>query len=323
TDTARIHAIYVWIANNISYDLARMQQMKSSTNNPPQAATDVLKTRSAVCQGYSDLFTALCRNVGINAVVVPGYVKIEGSIIPLSHAWVAAQLDGVWFLFDPTWGAGYVIHDQFVKRFNTAFYKIYPKDFISDHMPFDPLYQFLSYPISNRDFIDGTAPNNKALFNYKDTLVQYNQFSLRQQMAGELRRMEGAGIENDLLQERRQYLKKGLQSYMSENAFDDANKTFSKAITLLNKYFEFKNKQFTIIGDNELLQMLDSMKQYVTLSRSLLSESVTQNDDQQRAKTSNLANIDQYWKQFFQEETFVQKYIATDKVARNQLFFKR
>ncbi|MEP7111302.1 MAG: transglutaminase domain-containing protein [Ferruginibacter sp.] len=322
TDTAQIRAIYTWIANNISYDVARMQDAKNNPQSQPQVVADVLKMRRAVCQGYSDLFTALCKNVGINALVVTGYVKTAGKVMPMSHSWVAAELGGEWFLFDPTWGAGYVNDNHFVKRFNNTFYKQYPKDLISDHMPFDPLYQFLSYPKSNIEFIDGTPSNNKLFFNYKDSLNQHNQLSSFGQMTAELRRIEGAGIQNDLLQERKQYLKKGLQSYTSKNAFDESNLTFSKAITLLNEYFGQKNKQFSTTGDNDLLQILDSMKYYVKLSRALISQAVTQNDEQQRAKTNNLANIDLYWKQLNQEELFIQKYIATDKTSRRELFKK-
>ena len=323
TDTAQIRVIYVWIANNISYDVARLQNAKNNPQGPPQVVTDVLQMRSAVCQGYSDLFTALCKNVGINAIVVKGYVKNAGKVMPLSHAWVAAELGGEWFLFDPTWGAGYLNDNHFVKRFNNIFYKQYPKDFISNHMPFDPICQFLLYPINNREFIDGASSTNKILFNYKDSLKQYNQLSSFEQSNAELRRMEGAGILNDLLQERKQYLKKEVQSFTSKNAFDEGSKNFSKAVSLLNEYFGQKNKQFSTIKDNDILQILDSMKYYIKLSRTLLSQAVTQNDEQQRAKSNNLANIDQYWKQLNQEEQFVQKFIATDKNSRRELFKKR
>lgn len=322
TDTTKIRAIYVWIANNITYDVARLRDIKNNAQTQPQTVADILKLRSAICQGYSELFSTLCKNVGINALVVKGYVKSDGRIMPLPHAWVAAELGGEWFLFDPTWAAGYVNDNQFVKRFNNTFYKKYPKELIYDHMPFDPLYQFLSYPINNREFIDGTSSKNKILFNYKDSLNQYNQLSSSEQANAELRRIEGAGIENDLLQDRIQSLKKELQSYTSNNAFEESNKTFSKAVSLLNEYFSQKNKQFSAIGDNDLLQSLDSMKYYVKLSRSQMSQAVSQNDDQQRAKTNNLANIDQYWKQLNQEEQFVQKYIATDKASRRELFRK-
>lgn len=320
SDTARIGAIYVWIANNISYDLALMQSVKTNPQTKPQPVADVLKMRTAICQGYSDLFAALCKNVGINALVIPGYVKIGGAIMPMAHAWVAAELGGEWFLFDPTWGAGYVMDNHFVKQFNPTFYKQSPTNFILQHMPFDPMYQFLSSPKNNREFIDGSSSNNKTFFNYKDSLNQYNQLSAVEQMTAALRRMEAAGIENDLLKDQVEYLTKGIQSYTSKNAFDESNITFSKAVTLLNEYFEQKNIQFSKIGDNDLLQALDSMKYYAKISRSLISMAVIQNNEQQNAKSNNLNNIDQYWKQLIMEDQFVQKYIATDKSVRMELF---
>jgi hypothetical protein len=322
TDTAKVRAIYLWITKNINYDVARMLYVKNNPQSPAQTVTEVLKSRSAVCGGYADLFTVLSKNVGINALVVTGYVKTGGKVMPMSHAWVAAELSGEWFLFDPTWGAGYVNNNQFVKRFNNTFYKRHPNDLISDHMPFDPLYQFLPYPKTNREFTDGIPATSKLFFNCKDSLNQHNQLSSFDQMIAELRRLDGAGIENDLLQERKQFLKKGLQSYTSKNVFDESNLTFSKAVKLLNEYFGHKNKQFSTTGDNDLLQIMDSMKYYVRLSRSLMSQAVIQNDEQQLAKTNSLANIDRYWRQLDQEELFVQKYIATDKTSRRELFRK-
>ena len=91
-------------------------------------------------------------------------------------------------------------------------------------------------------------------------------------------------------------------------------------LPLLNQYFAQKNKQFSTIGDNDLLQMVNSMQHYAKLSRSLLSLAVIQNDEQKSAKTNNLNNIDQYWKKLNLEDQFVQKYIATDKTLRMELF---
>ncbi len=323
TDSARIRAIYTWVANNISYDVALLPANQKNPQSKPRSVADVLKMRSGVCQGYAELFTALCRNVGINAVKVGGYGKSAGKVVQIAHAWAGAKLDGEWFLFDPTWDAGYVNDDHFVKRLNMAFYKQSPKDFIADHMPFDPIFQFLSYPITNREFIDGSLSNNKILFNYNDSLDQYRQLSATDLLNAELRRLELAGIENDLLKERKQYLVKSLQLNSSQNGVQESGKTFSKAIALMNEYIANKNKQFSTTSDYELLQSLDSMKHYIKLSRSLISQAVVQNDEQQRVKSFNLANIDQYWKQLNQEEMFIQKYLATDKAARRELFNRK
>lgn len=212
TDTARARAIYFWITNNISYDVAKLQARNTNTDGVRQSVDDVLKTRSAVCGGYADLFVELCTGVGIKAILVGGYIKKSAIGSPLAHAWVGAQIAGIWYLFDPTWGAGYVRNDQFVKTFNNKFYKVLPEDMIKDHMPFDPMYQFLNHPITNKEFIDGKIAINtaKPFFNYIDTMKQYAMLSPAEKIRDETRRLEANGIQNDLIMERLNILKKEL-----------------------------------------------------------------------------------------------------------------
>ena len=322
TEEDRIRAVYVWVTNHISYDVPQLHARKDNPGGPPQAVADVLNTRHAVCQGYSDLFTTVCQGLGINAIAIPGYTKLQGKIAPLSHAWVAASLNGEWYFFDPTWGAGHVRDEQFIKRFNNAFYKVSPVNFIADHIPFDPMYQFLSNPVSHKQFIYGT-PGNKVLFNYNDSLKQYNQLSSIQQNAVELRRLEAAGIENDLLRERQEYLKNRLQSFTSKNSFDEGGKLYINVLASYKEYIAHKNKMFSTIGDNDLRQMVDSMVQNVKLARSLISSVVSKTEAQSQAKINTLDNMDRFWIQLDKEKQFVKQYCTTDKEARRQLFMKR
>jgi hypothetical protein len=323
TDSARIRAIYVWITNHISYDVQRLKDVEKNPDMPVQTVANVLATRTAVCQGYSDLFVALCRGAGINAAMVCGYTKNQGKVDPISHAWAAAELGGEWYLFDPTWGAGYVRDDRFVRAFNNSFYKVPPAKLILDHMPFDPMYQFLSYPITNKEFINGTTPGNQVVFNYKDSVKQYVQLSSLQQMATELRRLEAAGIQNDLLLRRQTYLKKSLQSFTSRDAFEEGNKAFTSAADLFKEYIGHKNKQFTGIADNDLRQMVDNIEQNIKLSRSLYLQAVAKTDAQRQARSGNIANADRFWTDLNKEKQFVQQYLATDVAARKQLFMRR
>ena len=323
TDSTRVRAIYVWIANHINYDFPRFLARDKNPGSLFQPVADVLSTRMAVCQGYAELFVALCKGVGVNAIVIPGYTKKQGKVSPVSHAWVAAELSGNWYLFDPTWGAGYIRDEQYVRKFNNTFYKMLPANAIADHIPFDPLYQFLSYPVTHKEFIDGKPGTNKTLFNYNDSLKLHNQFTFVQQNAAELRRLEAQGIQNDLLKERQLFLKQRLQAAASKNAFDEGNKVFSGVMTLYKEYIGFKNNQFSAIGDNDLRKMIEKMEQSVILSRSLFSEAIPKTDAQQNAKTNNLANAERFWQQLSNEKQFVQNYLVADKAARRQLFMKR
>ena len=322
TDEEKLNAIFLWVANNINYDVPRMRNAENNPGGPPQPVADVLFTRNAVCEGYSELFVALCKGVGINAIVVPGYTKKQGKIGDLPHAWVAAPLGAEWYLFDPTWGAGFVRDDQFTRRLNNSFYKVRPENFIADHMPFDPMYQFLSQPLTNKEFTDGTHGGNKNLFNYADTLKQNGQLSTVQQAAAELRRLEAGGVQNDLLRKRELYLKNVLQSFASKESFTEGNKIFMSAQLSFKEYIGHKNKHFTTIADNDLRQLVDSIEQKTRLSRSLFSAAVSKTDAQSQAKANSLDNVDKFWARLLTEKEFTAHYLAADKDKRIQMFRK-
>jgi hypothetical protein len=322
TDTARVRAIYVWVASNIRYDVARFHARDE--NPAPQTIGDVLKTKSAVCQGYSDLFAELCKGAGLKAMVVGGYTKIGEMVSSIAHAWVAVELRGSWYLFDPTWGAGYVRNDQFVPAFSNRFYKLAPADMIKDHMPFDPMFQFLNYTLTNKEFIEGqTATATKAFFNYNDTLQRYTLLSPAEKIQSEARRLEANGIRNDLILKRLNHLKKGVQSYTSSDDVAEAGNAFRQAINLFNQYIVHKYKQFGTLQDNDLLQMIDSVTYYASLSRSLLNTAVPHTDAQRQAHASNYQSLEKFQKQAMEEKEFVNRYVNTDKALRRQLFVRR
>lgn len=110
TDYDKVKAIYLWVSKNILYT------MDSSGDS-----LEVYNSKKAVCYGYSNLVTALCRAQGIKCYTVCG-----GSIIGASylqedpgdrytgegvgaHAWNAYYIDGKWRYCDATWAGGNLI----------------------------------------------------------------------------------------------------------------------------------------------------------------------------------------------------------------------
>ncbi len=323
TDSARINAIYQWIANNVHYDIRRLQSIRDKTQPGPQAVADVLKTRSAVCQGYADLFVALCNGVGIPATVISGYTKIGGLVSPIGHAWTAARLDGNWYLFDPTWGAGYVQDNKFTKAYNAKFFKMRPEEMIRDHMPFDPMYQFLSKPLNNREFIGGAAPEHSGpLFSYKDSLIAYESLSQPEKWAAELRRLSSAGIQNDLLAERQRYLEQALQSTISKTRVDEGGEAYARSMELYKAYIGHKNKLFKTAEAKELEQMLEQILANMRTARALLLQAVPKTAEQREAIAANAKNIDQFRQIVVKEQEFVKQYINTDPAKRTSLFMQ-
>ena len=89
-DLERIKLIYIWIAENIAYD---DDSFNNKTITVDKATpSNVLKTKLAVCEGFSNLVTALGKSIGLEVVKVSGYCKgfgyTEGTIFnEANHAW--------------------------------------------------------------------------------------------------------------------------------------------------------------------------------------------------------------------------------------------
>jgi transglutaminase/protease-like cytokinesis protein 3 len=78
----------------------------------------------------------------------------------MSHAWCASKIDNQWYIFDPTWGSGFVNNGKFVNAFDDRYFK--SSEIIASHMPFDYMWQFLTYPISNQEFYNGSTGVDKS-----------------------------------------------------------------------------------------------------------------------------------------------------------------
>lgn len=156
-DVEKVRSFYVWIAENISYDVQAFLKGILKQYSPEE----VLQKRKAVCQGYSGLFKALCEEVGIQCEMIPGYSKGYGyvsrnSFTNSDHAWNAVYLNNKWHLLDVTWGAGGINDKQkFVKDFNEDYFLTDTATFVFKHIPLDPMWQLLDCPVSIEDFAKG------------------------------------------------------------------------------------------------------------------------------------------------------------------------
>jgi len=153
----KARAIFRWICQNIDYDLGSYFTGRLSSTN----SADVLKSRSSVCSGYSDLFSALAGEAGLEAVEIRGYGKGysyrpgQRFAGPYNHAWNAVKINGSWYLMDPTWGAGYLGQDRKYHRwFDDHYFMTQPEQFIYDHLPEEESWQLLERPLSQAEFED-------------------------------------------------------------------------------------------------------------------------------------------------------------------------
>lgn len=134
-------ALYKWIADEVAYDWDSYQNPK---RRKPQDGETVFRTRLGVCEGISRLFDSLLKLRSIHSFFLTGSVKIHGRLE--DHAWSGARIDGVYSLFDVTWGQG----GHFEKYFLAE-----PRDMRRSHFPADSLWQLLNPPISFEEFKRG------------------------------------------------------------------------------------------------------------------------------------------------------------------------
>jgi len=135
-----VRSIFAWIAGNISYN-------PQDYSLQLQKAQQVWSNRQAVCEGYSNLFNAMCRSIGIESRMIKGYVR-DGQDRPLdfpNHAWNSVLIDGKWYLLDVTW-ASLSLPDKGTldlkrKQQLNHFFLVDPHKMILTHLPEDPLWQ--------------------------------------------------------------------------------------------------------------------------------------------------------------------------------------
>jgi hypothetical protein len=116
----------------------------------------VLKSKAAVCAGYSNLYNEMCRLAKIESTVIHGYSKgfgYRGSLGPApDHAWNAVNLNSKWYLVDVTWDAGYVDTKTFIKRYSGAYLFTDSRSFLYSHLPDQESRQFYAPVLSAGDF---------------------------------------------------------------------------------------------------------------------------------------------------------------------------
>lgn len=186
-DLEKVRAYYVWITHNINYDT---KVFFSNTPNPKTTAIDALKQRTAVCQGYSELFKELCGTSNIPCFLISGYSKGYGfdpnkRLTNADHAWNVVFIEGKWQLIDATWGSGHVGYDRkFKQKFDEEFFLADPQKFILKHLPTDPMWQLLPCPLSidnylksDAQILDILSANSDTYFHYNDTIINYLELS--------------------------------------------------------------------------------------------------------------------------------------------------
>ena len=319
TDREKLLAIYSWITANIEYNKDSMF-FRYWGEDPERKLVSVLKNRKGVCENFASLLAVIATKCGIPAYSVNGYTKMNGFVNWQGHSWCAVYLDKEWFFCDPTWDYG---------RGNTTYYfLIEPEYFINTHMPFDPLWQLLDHPVSNREFSRGFGSSKKgdAVFNYKDSLTNYLQSDSLQQMEAFSRRMKKAGIENDDLRTWYAYNEMKIFIVRQEqdmNSFNAAVKDLNKSKALFNDFVQYRNNHFqpakTDSEINTQFMYVDSL----LVSAYKKMDDVGRHVENFQYDTDGLKkNLDALSERVKEQKAFLKKYFAAGITEREKLLYK-
>jgi hypothetical protein len=194
----KTRAIFTWIAHNISYDCPAYHNESKRKGDPEE----IFKLRKGVCEGYANLFQAMCSYANIQCLTIDGYARNGADILEENsdepnHTWNAVRINGDWHLLDVTWASGYT--DNKVRIFTQNFSDVYffpnPEIFILNHYPKLDSWrlckltfskkQFFQNPIICEDYLNGKVtsfePKSKNLtekidspFNFSMTLNNIN-----------------------------------------------------------------------------------------------------------------------------------------------------
>lgn len=154
-DFDKVRAFFRWITINIAYDVVHLKN--GSYSQADLSAEGCLLSRKAVCQGYCNLFKALCDSEGFECVTIRGFARtdllsVDTMNVP-NHVWNAFNVDGTWHFVDVTWACGTLKSDfTFNTEFNGVFWMTDAEFFLNSHFPEDRNWQLNPIRITKEDF---------------------------------------------------------------------------------------------------------------------------------------------------------------------------
>ncbi|MDR0387051.1 MAG: hypothetical protein LBH57_03350 [Treponema sp.] len=154
-DFEKIKKAHDIVALLVKYDAANFW----SGTVPDQSYQTVLKTRLAVCEGYSNTFKKFCDELKIPCEIVHGFGRGIGTS-PLvgdtpnnsNHAWNIVTINGENYLIDCTWDSGFMDGEVTKQKYTTDWLFLKPEHFIYTHYPENAKQQLLATPLTAAQF---------------------------------------------------------------------------------------------------------------------------------------------------------------------------
>jgi hypothetical protein len=258
TDEEKVRAAYSWVTINIRYDKDSLHRVVLEESHDERVSF-AMRRRKGVCENFAAIFTDICKKAGIESFFIEGFSREGGHINKQPHAWSAAKIDNQWFLFDPTWDAGSMAG-------NARYFKIAPADFIGSHYPYDPLFQFVNYPINYSDLLRNASAGN-TYFNYNDSIRSWQNSDSLSRFRAQLSRIDNNGFPKSLIDIKRKQLILEIELVYQDDDminYNSAVADFNDATDLLNNFIHYRNAQFLPPkNEAELQENFDQIKMKV------------------------------------------------------------
>ncbi len=318
-DKDKVRAIYAWVAANIRYDRDSANQINLGVDQQAKI-TAALRRRKGVCENFAAIFNDIALKSGLKSFVIHGYTKQSGSTDKSGHSWCAAYIDGNWALFDPTWDVGHGI--------NSKYFMALPSEFIYSHMPYDPLWQLLDYPVSHQQFYSGNIykKNESPYFNYADSIAAYMQMDSLLKLKSSALRIQQNELYNPLVKENHSYIKMHIEMINQDRDVELYNSSVAElndATAIYNNFIQYRNQQFTPEKtDAELKALLDgidtklliALKKLDEIDKSEATFTIGTHEVRDRLNALVIRIKDQ--------KSFLDQYLNTAKNERANLFYK-
>lgn len=326
TDDAKIRAVFYWTASTISYDVENMFKQKPNQTSEYKIKT-TLATKKGVCMHYAEVFKDIATKVGIKTMVIEGYTKQDGKIATIGHSWNASKINGIWYLFDPTWGSGYVNDQHYYRKLNNTFFKSDALSFGEAHMPFDYLWELKEYPITNQEFYEGktSSSTNTTKFDFNLEIDKNEALSNLDRAIAVANRIEKNGVVNNLISDRIVVAKKEIDYYKETRTIvqlETIVANFNTATNQLNSFIAFRNNKFQpAIADDALKTKLQIPFDLITKYQEEVNNITVSKEN-----TANLISLKKAiaaTKEIADTQMiFLNDYLSKDKDSRIKMFFK-
>lgn len=157
SDFEKAKAVYDWICENVTYDY-----QSSEADVLKNTAYQALTKGTAQCEGYSNLFYRMMKDLGVETRLIAGTYDGGG------HAWNIVKIGNKWYGIDTTHGSQLQDQNQTVTtdKNNTSYF-LKGSDNFTENDPYDEYKSETftgTYPLSVKDYVLNTDQSVNLLY---------------------------------------------------------------------------------------------------------------------------------------------------------------